>query len=463
MIYLPALLSILVSTFLGFLFLRLLDREKKLGIPETIGLSYGLGLGIISIIMSFLSLAGISFNIFNILMPFVLILTLGHIFNRIFLKPQSLSLKVKQERKKTGRLELFFLCAIFFEAAYAFFRSLIKPMESYDAVAHWAAKAKILYFLKGLPLDLLSKPCIGDVVFTGDYPWLWPFSQNYIYNFIGVFDDFASKMPGPFFFVSCLIVFYNVLRNIRLTRLQALIFTFFLATIPHFNAYAATGYADLVLGFYYSAGFLYLYLWFKNRERIHFLVSVIFTAIACYVKCEGLLLAIITALTFLSFVLFEKNRDKGKVFRDFIFYVFMLALLSLPMFLLREATCVNIANHTVNINALSGFKLENLLRIQPIIYAYQKQFFGVKYWNLLWMLFIAGVFLAHKRRTLFSKDIKFLIIAIGLIFLAHSSIFIISPVVKEDLRTVSRLLLHFLPLAVFFIACVFQHEMEMKK
>ena len=324
------------------------------------GLSYGLGLGIISIIMTFLSLTGVGFNIFNILAPFVLILVLANVFNKAFLKHKKAYLKPELKAGKMSKLELFFLGAIIFEVFFVFFISLIKPMESYDAVAHWGLKAKAIYFLKGLPHDIFSKLRSEGVIITGDYPWLWPFSQDYIHNFIGKFDDFASKMLGPFFFASCLVIFYNILRRISLKRLHAIIFTFFLASIPHFNNYASTGYADLILGFYYSVGFLYLYLWFNESDRsIYLLMSAIFTALACYVKCEGILLASINVMAFLSFILFGGVKNRGKIFKDFIFYIFILVLLAIPMFLLRQITCADLSNHTVNIRAFSNFKLEN--------------------------------------------------------------------------------------------------------
>lgn len=459
MIYLHALLAILVSTFLGFLFLQLLDREKKLGIPEGLGLSYGLGMGIIAIIMTFLALAGISFNIFNILAPFILILILCGIFSKIFLKSKNKFSRINPVHKKMSKVELFFLGAIFFEVVFAFFVSLIKPMESWDAVAHWGMKAKVVYFLNGLPLNLFSKPCVEDIVFTGAYPWLWPFLQNYIHNFIGSFNDFASKILGPFFFTSCLIVFYNVLRDIKLTRLHALIFTFFLASTPHFNAYAGNGYADLILGFYYSVGFLYLYLWFESSNKIYFILSVIFTAIACYVKSEGLLMAAINLMTFLSFILFGKKENRGNAFKAFIFYIFMLALLFLPMFLLKKAICADIPHHAISMKALSGFKFENFSRIQPIMYNYQKLFFGLKHWLIIWVLFIISVLLACKRGILFSKEIKFITIAIMLIFAGHNIAFLICLNMQQILpTTLNRLLLHFLPLVIFFIARVFMLE-----
>lgn len=458
MIYLHALSAVLVSTFLGFLFLQLLDRERKLGVMEGLGLSYGLGMGVIAIIMTFLALAGIHFNIFNILAPFILMIALAGIFNKIFPMSRKEHLTGKPERMKMSKLELFFLGAVIFEIAFVFFVSLIKPMESWDAVGHWGAKAKTIYFLKGLPLDLFSRPCIEYTVITADYPWLWPFSQDYIYNFIGFFDDFASKILGPFFFASCLVVFYNILRRVKLKRLYALIFTFFLASIPHFNNFASNGYADLILGYYYCVSFLYLYLWFRNNDRIYLFLSIIFTAMTCYVKCEALLLTLISVLTFLSFVLCSKSENRGSAFKAFIFYIFMVVLLSLPMFLLKHFTSANITNQAVSIKLFSEFRLQNLFRISPIIYAYQKQLFGVKYWNLTGVLFLISAFLAYRRKILFNKEFRFLTIAIGLIFLAHISFFMISKDVRQYLAPLSRMFLHFLPLVVFFIAIIFQHE-----
>lgn len=460
MVYLLTLLALSVSSFLGFLLLRLMDGGKKTGVLERLGLSYGMGLGAIAVIMTFLSLAGISFNVFNILAPFILIVASGVVLKKAFQKPGVEKSKNGHGYSKMNRAELFFFGAILFEVCFAFFVSLVKPMESWDAVAHWGAKAKIMYLLKGLPLDIFSKPGIKDATFTGDYPWLWPFVQNYIHNFIGRFNDFAPKMAGPFFFASCLVVFYGVLRNVRSTRLHALIFTFFLASIPHFNAYASNGYADLILSFYYSVGFIYLYLWFRDKDRAHLIISVIFTAMACYVKCEGLLLALVTILTFLSFILFSERGSKARAFRSFIFYIVTLAVLSLPMFLLKHATASNIANQAMSVKLLSDFKVENFHRILPIIYDYQKQFFGIKAWNLVWVLFIISVFLGFKRGVLFGKDVRFLTIALGLVFLAHVSFFMISGDVTIYLRALNRMLLHFLPLVVFFIARVFAPELD---
>jgi len=463
MVYLFALLAILVSTFLGFVSLRLLDQECQLRLQESLGLSYGLGLGVVAIIMTCLALAQIKFNIFNILVTFILILVLLAGISKIFIKSKNRYPKIVLARKKMSKGELFFVSLILLEVIFAFFVSMIKPIESYDAVAHWGVKAKILYSLGGLPLDIFSQPSLYWVTFTGDYPWLLPFAQSYIYSFINSFNDFAPKIIGPLFFAACLVVFYSILRRINLKRLPAVIFTFALASIPHFNNYAATGYADLILGFYYSLGFLYLYLWFEEQKNIYLLLSAVFSALACYVKCEGILLAGINVITFLIFILSKGAGNKKVIFKDFIFYIIILAALSAPMFLLKQITCANLSNHTVSLKAFSNFKWDNLFRLPLIMYAYQKQFFNLKLWNFTWVLFFAGLFFSILRGILFKKELKFLITALGIIFLSHSCIYVISPNVSQDLKTLNRLLLHFLPLVIFFIARVFTLDDERRR
>lgn len=463
MVYLFALLALSVSTFLGFVFLRLLDQENKLMFQESLGLSYGLGLGIVAMIMTCLALGQIKFSIFNILVTFILILALLTGISKIFIKSKNKNPRINLARKKMSKGELFFLSFILLEVFAAFFVSMIKPIESYDAVAHWGVKAKIIYSLGGLPLDIFSRPSLYWVTFTGDYPWLLPFAQSYIYSFIGSFNDFAPKIIGPLFFAACLVVFYNILRRINLKRLPAIIFTFFLASIPHFNNYAATGYADLILGFYYSLGFLYLYLWFAEQKKIYLLLSAVFSALAGYVKCEGILLASINVITFLIFILSKGTENKKVIFKNFIFYIIILAALSAPMFLLKQITCANLSNHTVSFKAFSTIKLENLFRLPSIMYAYQKQFFNLRLWNFTWVLFFAGLFFLILRKVLFKKELKFLIVALGIIFLAYICIYVISPDVRQDLRTLNRLLLHFLPLVIFFIARVFALDDERRR
>ncbi|MDD3296592.1 MAG: glycosyltransferase family 39 protein [Candidatus Omnitrophica bacterium] len=444
MVYLGALAALSVSTLYGFLILRSLDREKDIFFLESLGISYGIGLGLVSLVMTFMALAGLRYSVFSILTAALFLpLILFFITPRTGIKSPCLPDKFKP-------LEILFLGFISWEVIYAFFRCLIKPIESYDAVAHWAFKAKAIYLFGGLPLDIFRRPIPADLIFTADYPWLLPFSEAYIYNFLNSFNDFASKIIIPLFFLFCIALFYRLLKRQGLSRLHSLIFTFFLASIPQFNNYATIGYADLVLGFYYSFSFIYLYLWFKNGPRIFLLVSGIFAALAVYTKCEGMPLLLVNFLVFLMFIFFGKSYKKREDVKNFFLYLSIVVALLIPALALKWITSAGLENHTVNALAFSNFQLSNIKRIPMILYSYQKQFFGIKRWNILWIIFF-GTALCRFRKLL-EGDKKYLTIGISLIFAGYTAVFILSPGPQEDLRTVSRLFLHFLPLIVFFVA-----------
>ena len=93
--------------------------------------------------------------------------------------------------------------------------------------------------------------------------------------------------------MACLVVFYSALRRIRLSRLESLVFTFFLASIPHFAVHATNGYVDIVVAFYFSSGFLYLYLWILHDNFVFLLISAALTALAGLTKNEGIVLCFV--------------------------------------------------------------------------------------------------------------------------------------------------------------------------
>ncbi|MFA7676537.1 MAG: glycosyltransferase family 39 protein [Candidatus Omnitrophota bacterium] len=444
MSYLGTLAALFISTLYGFLVLRSLDKEKDIFFLESLALSYGIGLGLISLAMTLIALAGVKFSVFSILTVSLFVPLM-----MFFTKPKT-GIKGPSIPVNFKPFEFLFLGFISWEVIYAFFRCLIKPVESYDAVAHWAFKAKAIYLFGGLPLDIFRRPAPADLIFTADYPWLLPFSQAYIYNFINNFDDFVSKMIIPLFFLACIILFYRLLKRRGLNRLHSLVFTFFLASIPQFNNYATIGYADLVLGFYYSFSFLYLYLWFRNGSKAFLFISGILTALAVYTKCEGMPLLLVNFTVFLIFVFSGKPFDKRKNTKNFIIYLLLVVALLIPALVLKKITSVGLENHTINTLALSGFQFGNIKRMPMILYSYQKQFFGIKRWNILWILFFGTAICRFKK--LLESDKKYLTIGISLIFAGYTAVFILSPGPQEDLRTVSRLFLHFLPLIVFFVA-----------
>jgi hypothetical protein len=318
-------------------------------------------------------------------------------------------------------------------------------MEAYDTVAVWAIKSKAFFIHHTIPIELFRN--LNYSFFNVTNPFLLPFSESYIYLLLGHFNDFASKMLFPLFFLSCLILLYFALKRLDLSRKYALIFTFMLASIPHFNIYATNGYADLIVGYYYSISILFLYFWMENKSSIFLIISAILSALAGGTKNEGILLALINIMIFPIFLIKEKL--KRDLINKFFIYVVIVAIFILPSIVLIHMVAPKASHHAFNIYTLKKFRFENLERLTLILNKYQKQFFGLKHWNLIWILFFISIFSGVGR--LFSGNIKYLTLSVIFIFLSYTLIYILSQH-SQTWRSADRLFLNFLPVVVFLTA-----------
>ena len=76
-----AFIWISITAFIGFSIIVFFDRKRLIGTLESIGLSFPLGIGVVSIEMFILGLFGMRFNIGLILIPWIMLI----IYNFIFL------------------------------------------------------------------------------------------------------------------------------------------------------------------------------------------------------------------------------------------------------------------------------------------------------------------------------------------------------------------------------------------
>jgi hypothetical protein len=94
------------------------------------------------------------------------------------------------------------------------------------------------------------------------------------------------------------------------SRRHSLAFTLILATIPHFNLNATTGYVDIVVAFYGSFGAVYLYLWIQDRRSVFLIVSALLTGMAAMTKNEGLVWCLINSLVLGMLLLWARRSLK---------------------------------------------------------------------------------------------------------------------------------------------------------
>ncbi|MEA3305797.1 MAG: hypothetical protein U9R52_03170, partial [Candidatus Omnitrophota bacterium] len=102
---------------------------------ERFALSYIIGLGAITLEMFLFSILNIKFSLFALLLPWLFIF-IANIF--VFRKTAPIDdHSGKNRRKNSPRGQIFdivLISGIAFQVLHAFFRALIKPMDSFDSI-----------------------------------------------------------------------------------------------------------------------------------------------------------------------------------------------------------------------------------------------------------------------------------------------------------------------------------------
>lgn len=438
---------LIATVGIGYSILNLIVcRSPLLFTGEKLVVSYGLGLGAVTLEMALISLAGAQFSV-----PGMLVWFIPLIASAFFIRSVNMPVKIN----KLSLLEKFFIAAISFEVLYALFRAFIMPMESYDAIAIYGLKSKIFYIEKMIPHAFPVS--FKDIVPHIEYPLLVPLAETQFYIFFGAFNDILVKMIFPLYYLALLGTFYYCAHR-YLNRRAALLFTFFLATIPQVTVFAANGYADIPFAFYSSASFFYLYIWIKEKSNPLLILSLLFSIFAMWTKSEGLLFALINAIILAVNMAREKRAGVPA-----ILYV-SISLFAIGSYIL--------AQHLMGLSVNSDFSgnspllskiITGLGRIGAILYEYQRQFFGPKKWNMIWILFIAGLVFGFKK--IFSKDCFPATLYIFLAFTGYSVIYMVSQAPQgfnwHIGTSCSRLFLHFVPVVVLWLGLLFkEYELE---
>ena len=449
-------LAIGAATFIGWNILYLFSfKRDRLYILEKAALSYGLGFGFISLEMFVFYFLNIKFSISALLMPWTALLILNLIF-RLKNGRQAIAKKTLTGAEGNRFVNVFLLTGISFEALYAIFRALIKPIESYDAIAIYAIKAKIFYLARSIPQDFFYN--LGTIFPHPDYPLNIPLSETFIYLFLGNFNDQLVKIIFPLFFLAVLIILYYGIRRFADNKTYALAFTFILASVPQFNAYATNAYVDLVLAYYACAAAIYLTLWLKDRSQLQFFyISALMLALSGWTKNEGLMYCAAFFIVSFLFLIWERAALNGKTIFHIVKYFIITSVISLPWLYVRKT--FHLVNSDISFaNANPVLLSKQLYKIWPIVYEFQRQVFGPKKWNLIWILFLFVLIVYRKR--VFEPSQKYITMLLIFIISGYVLAYILADVYIGYLVTTtwSRFLVHFLPIVVFLIALILKEE-----
>lgn len=428
---------------LGY-FCLFLIRKKNGFLCEDIALSFGLGCGFYTIYMFILSMLGISFSRFILLLPNLIIFIL-----LLFYYRKSIHF-VRYNLNHDFFKDLFFLDYIFigiiiFCISFVILQSYSLPYVAWDCWANWGLKGNILYLEKGInfgnfTIDYSNR---GVLLFEG-YPFLVPLVFTYLYVFLGGIYENLGILFLSLFYVSSVIIFYYFLIRFS-SRSLALVFTAWLATLPKFMQWSYSGYADIPLSYYIlvSATLVYMYIAKLDNSRLLMLAS-IFIGFSVWTKNEGLAfwLGLILSLTILRLA----NRR--------LLYPLCIVpfLINLPFFFVKVFLKLNLRYKLpLDLNQTYIDKLMVTIKLTV------KELMKVDVSNIYWLaFFIIFIFYVLRIKKYFRKpELFFSLVIIFQIFFYMIS-YVLDPMATAALvhifyNSFSRIILHIIPLAFLFI------------
>lgn len=454
------LVSIGLMTLLGWSALFLITRGRGLRVAEVFALSYILGVGLVTLEMLGFYLVGVPLTPKKLLILWPALIVPAALAYRRARFDGTVSEAFGARPSVPFRpVDIMLSCGIAFEVCYAFFRAFIKPIESYDAIAIYAVKSKMLFFTRVLNADFFLS--LKALFPHPDYPLNIPFAETFLYLMMGSFNDQLVKIIFPLYFVALLALLYNAVRRFA-GMTYALFFCFILATIPMVGAYAANAYHELPLSCYYFASALLLFRWFDRPDRPYLLaLSAVLVGLAAWTKNEGLLYCVVNTAVLGVFVVFNARKMRLPDALGVAAYPVIVLALTLPWALVKRSFgIVNSEIDLANINPV--YLAAQLHKFLPILDEFQKQVFGPKKWNLIWIAAIA-ILVMYRHKVLGGVQRRYIALSLCLTVAGYVLFYLISYVDVGYFvsKTWARFLLHFLPVVVYWLALLLKDDIRL--
>ena len=419
--------SLLVA---GYGLLALLVRQKtSFSVTEQFAFSWLLGTGAVSLLLWIFGLF-----VRGALLPglvSVVCLSLGLAGWR-----QRVPLPLRSTPKS---FEIFLGIIIAIEIAIVFYLSFAHTL-GWDGLLNWEIKARYAFANGGvLPATYFSDS--GRAFSHPEYPLAIPFTELWLYLWLGQADQFFAKTIFPIFYVVgtfLLVALGQRLAGRRWIGLLLAAFLFFVPQITIEVGSAIVGYADLPLSIFYLASIGCLSCAAEQDDAAFFRLYAACLALLPWVKRDGLILWIVAAACGIFVVLRTKRS-----YRD------LLALLPGLLIICGWRVYLS-AMHAPQAADFLPFNLEtfgtHLYRILPLLSAFLIEFYDLPTWSLFW--FVVAVAIAYLLRRMREPRVQILLTALIVPIFLYLSVYVFSswPNYLDHVGlSISRLLMHVAP------------------
>jgi len=309
-----------------------------------------------------------------------------------------------------GRKMIMVLLVVFSLINFWFLGSnvITRPIATFDSLATWSLKAKILFYQSEISFDPASPLYLGGGGHI-NYPWQIPLSQFWLQANLGTYNDVWPNLIFLGYFLALLIIVFHFLKKYSDIFLAS-IFSFFVFSMPLVFYHAFNAYADLPLAFYLMAALGFFGLWLEDDRRHNFYLSAIFWGLSFYIKDIALVFSFAWLLVFIWLVVRKKILLKN--FIKYLLVVFITALPILIFKLIYQQSFSNVAGDW---------------SFQPLaIYRFLEAIFVSYSWNIWWFIVLTSL-AVNFRRIISSSVLQFLWLFLGLAIIGLILLFSFSP------------------------------------
>lgn len=314
-----------------------------------------------------------------------------------------------------------------------------KHTLGWDGLLNWEIKARYAFLNGGvIPQSYYSNA--GRAFSHPEYPLGIPFTELWVYLWMGEPHQFWVKIIFPLFYATCAPLLALFIARLSGQRWSGLLIASLLALVPSISASPGgivVGYVDVPISVFYLAALGYLLCWFKNNASCFIVAFAACSAFLPWIKSEGVILWFVLALVGLILGL-----SKRRVVPFFVSIApGLLIILGWRVYLKLMHTFPH------SDFARPSFRLlrENLVRLGDIGRILFTELSEVVHWSVFWLLVAVAVVYLFTSRKL---EKTLLAVAVLLPIVLYSLIYLFSTwpsYTAHMTSSVPRLLLHVMP------------------
>ncbi|MDP8215384.1 MAG: hypothetical protein RAO92_02865 [Candidatus Euphemobacter frigidus] len=436
-------LAYLIPTLIGIVILSGLERGKRrLAGFEKLALGFAIGSGIVSFYLFYLGILRIRFNFWT-LTAIVWLFIIWGIFIYARIRPKKLAHSYRSNifssktKWKEKLLITFLVILLIWKIFFIAFNVVVSAPYFDDSVSCWNYKAKVYFHTRRIIWDRKDPDFLGGHPGRTHYPNGIPLFKSWVALWMGRWEDLPVNVNTLIFWLCLGLLFYFNLRY-YLSASVAFAFTYMLLSIPLITFHAGFAYFDMVAGFYFIGGIIYLYRWIERREDFYLVLSALLFAIGLSIKEEMLAFFVLGVIPVLVIYQAAAKFRLPSLVRNTALYLSIVFVPSFPWFYAK-------ANYRLQLGPVPATQqLEFNPKALKLLVAY---FFDFGNYNILWTLLIAGfVFSFHY---VIKSNLKYLLLSLvfALAFLLGAFLFV--------RWTFNRATLIVMPLMIYYLALIY--------